>query len=95
MTNNVWLKGHTGTQSAAFRAKHSFLTSQDFGSITVVWSQPISALQILSSDGKWRWIKHIDNALVGASFQAVVLFSLVLADHQRWRLSRVSFWRIL
>ncbi|KIJ53705.1 hypothetical protein M422DRAFT_64637 [Sphaerobolus stellatus SS14] len=36
----------------------------DFGSITILWSQPVSALQILSPDGKWRWIKHIDNALV-------------------------------
>jgi len=36
----------------------------DIGSVTVLWSQPISALQILCKDGKWRWIKHIDNALV-------------------------------
>jgi len=36
----------------------------DFGSITILWSQPVSALQILSPDGKWRWIKHIPNALV-------------------------------
>ncbi|CAL1710347.1 unnamed protein product [Somion occarium] len=36
----------------------------DFGSITVLWSQPVSALQILSPDGKWRWAKHIDNAIV-------------------------------
>ncbi|KAI0819369.1 hypothetical protein BC628DRAFT_1036591 [Trametes gibbosa] len=36
----------------------------DFGTITILWSQPVSALQILSPDGKWRWIKHIPNALV-------------------------------
>lgn len=36
----------------------------DFGSITVLWSQPVAALQIMSLDGKWRWVKHIDNALV-------------------------------
>ncbi|KAI0783196.1 Clavaminate synthase-like protein [Abortiporus biennis] len=36
----------------------------DFGSITILWSQPVSSLQILSKDGKWRFIKHIDNALV-------------------------------
>lgn len=39
----------------------------DIGTITILWSQPISALQILSPDGKWRWIKHIDNALVTLS----------------------------
>lgn len=36
----------------------------DIGCLSVLWSQPISGLQVLSPDGKWRWIKHIDNALV-------------------------------
>ncbi|KAI0672039.1 Clavaminate synthase-like protein [Trametes maxima] len=36
----------------------------DFGTITILWSQPVTALQIFSPDGKWRWIKHIPNALV-------------------------------
>ncbi|KAI0783194.1 Clavaminate synthase-like protein [Abortiporus biennis] len=36
----------------------------DIGSITILWSQPVSALQILSKDGKWRHIRHMDNALV-------------------------------
>jgi len=36
----------------------------DFGSITILWSQPVAGLQILSKDGRWRWVKHIDNALV-------------------------------
>ncbi|OCH86737.1 Clavaminate synthase-like protein [Obba rivulosa] len=36
----------------------------DLGSVTILWSQPVSALQILSPDGKWRWISHIENALV-------------------------------
>lgn len=36
----------------------------DFGSITILWSQPVVALQILSPSGRWQWVKHIDNALV-------------------------------
>ncbi|KAK0484487.1 hypothetical protein IW261DRAFT_840646 [Armillaria novae-zelandiae] len=36
----------------------------DIGCVTVLWSQPIGGLQILSPDGKWRWVKHMDNALV-------------------------------
>ncbi|PIL37656.1 hypothetical protein GSI_01350 [Ganoderma sinense ZZ0214-1] len=36
----------------------------DFGTITILWSQPISALQIMTPDGQWRWVRHIDNALV-------------------------------
>lgn len=39
----------------------------DFGTITILWSQPVAALQILSPDGKWRWIKHMPNALVSLS----------------------------
>ncbi|KAF8577574.1 Clavaminate synthase-like protein [Ramaria rubella] len=36
----------------------------DFGSITILWSQPVSALQILEPDGRWTWVKHIPNAIV-------------------------------
>lgn len=36
----------------------------DQGSLTLLWSQPVAALQIMSPDGKWRWVKHVDNALV-------------------------------
>ncbi|KAJ3556971.1 hypothetical protein NP233_g11853 [Leucocoprinus birnbaumii] len=36
----------------------------DFGTITILYSQPVAALQILAPDGKWKWVKHIDNALV-------------------------------
>lgn len=32
--------------------------------MSVLWSQPVSALQIRDSDGKWRWVKHVENALV-------------------------------
>ncbi|EED80249.1 predicted protein [Postia placenta Mad-698-R] len=45
------------------------------GSVTILWSQPISALQILCSDGKWRWVKHIDNALVVNSGDAMDFLS--------------------
>ncbi|KAJ3553237.1 hypothetical protein NM688_g3718 [Phlebia brevispora] len=36
----------------------------DFTGITILWSQPVSGLQMRRPDGSWRWIKHIDNALV-------------------------------
>ncbi|KAG2152934.1 Clavaminate synthase-like protein [Suillus clintonianus] len=34
------------------------------GTITVLWSQPIGGLQILAPDGRWKWVRHIDNGLV-------------------------------
>jgi len=36
----------------------------DFGTITILYSQPVAALQILAKDGSWKWVKHIENALV-------------------------------
>jgi isopenicillin N synthase-like dioxygenase len=36
----------------------------DFGSITLLWSQPVSALQILEPDGRWTWVRHVPNAIV-------------------------------
>ncbi|KAJ7615250.1 hypothetical protein DFH06DRAFT_1239967 [Mycena polygramma] len=36
----------------------------DIGSVTILWSQPIGGLQILSPDGSWRWVRHMENAVV-------------------------------
>ncbi|ESK85342.1 Clavaminate synthase-like protein [Moniliophthora roreri MCA 2997] len=36
----------------------------DFGTITLLYSQPVAALQILGLDGKWRWVRHMENAIV-------------------------------
>ncbi|KAI0303681.1 Clavaminate synthase-like protein [Multifurca ochricompacta] len=37
---------------------------EDQTSLSILYSQPISALQIRDVDSKWRWVKHIENALV-------------------------------
>ncbi|EGN97173.1 hypothetical protein SERLA73DRAFT_161351 [Serpula lacrymans var. lacrymans S7.3] len=47
----------------------------DIGSITILWSQPVGGLQILSKDGKWKWVRHIDNALVINTGDAMEFFS--------------------
>src|SRR6266853_4032818 len=36
----------------------------DQTTLTVLYSQPISAPQFRDVDNKWRWVKHMDNALV-------------------------------
>jgi len=36
----------------------------DFGTITILYSQPVAALQILTPEGKWKWVKHIENSLI-------------------------------
>jgi len=60
-----FMKYYPRSQEDEDKSKNVWLKGHtDFGSITILWSQPVSALQILSPDGKWRWVKHIDNALV-------------------------------
>ncbi|KAG6919448.1 hypothetical protein DXG01_006331, partial [Tephrocybe rancida] len=36
----------------------------DFGTVTILYSQPVSGLQILTQNGSWKWVKHVENALV-------------------------------
>ena len=31
-------------------------------SISLLYSQPVSALQILGNDGEWKWVKHVEGA---------------------------------
>ncbi|KAF8557504.1 Clavaminate synthase-like protein [Imleria badia] len=59
--------GETYPHTAEEEAKTNnvwFKGHTDVGSVSILWSQPVAALQILSKDGRWRWVKHIDNALV-------------------------------
>ncbi|OAX30823.1 hypothetical protein K503DRAFT_817548 [Rhizopogon vinicolor AM-OR11-026] len=32
--------------------------------IMILWSQPVTGLQIQTREGEWHWIRHMDNALV-------------------------------
>ncbi|TFY59240.1 hypothetical protein EVJ58_g5903 [Rhodofomes roseus] len=47
----------------------------DIGSITLLWSQPVTALQMLMPDGQWRYVRHIDNALTVNSGDAMEFLS--------------------
>ncbi|KAI1787047.1 Clavaminate synthase-like protein [Ganoderma leucocontextum] len=60
-----WIKYHPRTEEDESKTNSVWLKGhKDTGTVTILYSQPIAALQILSPDGKWRWVKHIDNALV-------------------------------
>ncbi|KAI0365382.1 Clavaminate synthase-like protein [Pilatotrama ljubarskyi] len=60
-----FMKYYPRTQEDEQKSRNVWLKGHtDIGTVTVLWSQPVSALQILCPDGKWRWIKHIDNAIV-------------------------------
>ncbi|KAJ7206495.1 hypothetical protein GGX14DRAFT_698366 [Mycena pura] len=51
------------------------IIDRNFGTITVLYSQPVAALRILGRDGKWLWVKHIENALVINTGDAMELLS--------------------
>ncbi|KAA1467556.1 Clavaminate synthase-like protein [Dentipellis sp. KUC8613] len=36
----------------------------DHTSLSLLWSQPVAALQIRDAEGKWRYVKHKENALI-------------------------------
>ncbi|WFD41734.1 hypothetical protein MPSI1_000370 [Malassezia psittaci] len=36
----------------------------DFNSVSILWSQPITSLEVLMPDGKWRMVRHRPNSLV-------------------------------
>ncbi|KAG1721457.1 hypothetical protein EDB19DRAFT_1917321 [Suillus lakei] len=60
-----FMKYYPRTEEEETKTKNVWLKGHtDFGSITILWSQPVAALQILTREGKWRWIRHIENALV-------------------------------
>ncbi|KAH9834993.1 Clavaminate synthase-like protein [Rhodofomes roseus] len=47
----------------------------DIGTVTILWSQPVTSLQVLMPDGQWRYVRHIDNALVVNSGDAMEFLS--------------------
>ncbi|KAE9390637.1 Clavaminate synthase-like protein [Gymnopus androsaceus JB14] len=47
----------------------------DIGSLTLLYSQPIAALQIRTKDGSWKWVKHIENAIVVNAGDAIEFLS--------------------
>ncbi|CCM01371.1 uncharacterized protein FIBRA_03421 [Fibroporia radiculosa] len=60
-----FMKYYPRSEDDETKTKNTWLKGHtDLGSVTILWSQPVSALQIMSPDGKWRWIRHIENALV-------------------------------
>ncbi|KAG6819190.1 hypothetical protein H0H93_014467 [Arthromyces matolae] len=77
-SKNVWLKGHTGIQFHRGFDRSSEVSSNasDFGTITILYSQPVAGLQILTPSGDWKWVKHIDNALRQATRLGVFYFCL-------------------
>ncbi|EKM77199.1 hypothetical protein AGABI1DRAFT_77616 [Agaricus bisporus var. burnettii JB137-S8] len=60
-----FMKYYPRTEEEEQKTKNVWLKGHtDFGTITILYSQPVAALQILAKDNTWKWVKHIDNAIV-------------------------------
>ncbi|GLB38111.1 putative clavaminate synthase-like protein [Lyophyllum shimeji] len=71
-----FMKYYPRTQEDEEKTKNVWLKGHtDFGSLTLLWSQPVSALQIMTPDGKWKWVKHMENALVVNAGEALEFLS--------------------
>ncbi|OAX42626.1 Clavaminate synthase-like protein [Rhizopogon vinicolor AM-OR11-026] len=64
-TSVRFMKYYRRSKDEEEKSKNVWLKGHtDIGSITILWSQPIGGLQIQAPDGRWKWVRHIDNALV-------------------------------
>ncbi|KAF7793433.1 hypothetical protein EIP86_004545 [Pleurotus ostreatoroseus] len=60
-----FMKYFPHSQEEEMKTKNVWLKGHtDFTGISILWSQPVSGLQMMRPDGSWKWIKHIDDALV-------------------------------
>ncbi|KAG6829736.1 hypothetical protein H0H87_010368 [Tephrocybe sp. NHM501043] len=60
-----FMKYYPRSEEEEIKTKNIWLKGHtDFGTVTILYSQPVSGLQILVRDGSWKWVKHIENALV-------------------------------
>ncbi|KAH8077494.1 Clavaminate synthase-like protein [Cristinia sonorae] len=60
-----FMKYHPRSEDDEAKTKNVWLKGHtDFGTVSILWSQPVVALQILCPDEKWRYVNYIPNALV-------------------------------
>ncbi|KAJ3716442.1 Clavaminate synthase-like protein [Lentinula raphanica] len=71
-----FMKYHPRSAEDEQKSKNVWLKGHnDIGTITLLYSQPVSALQILTREGTWKWIKHLENAIVVNSGDAMDFLS--------------------
>ena len=69
----------------------------DGGTVSLLWNQPLIALQIMCPDGKWRYVKYIPNSIVRTNRVGMILDQgLILpTDRQPRRFDGDVLWGIL
>ncbi|PIL33147.1 hypothetical protein GSI_04597 [Ganoderma sinense ZZ0214-1] len=60
-----FMKYYSWMEEDEARTKNVWMKGHtDIDVLSMLWSQPVTALQVLSPDGKWRYVKHIPNSIV-------------------------------
>ncbi|EKM51199.1 uncharacterized protein PHACADRAFT_263216 [Phanerochaete carnosa HHB-10118-sp] len=69
-----------------FNSDKLYLRShRDIGTITLNYSQPVAALQVLKPEGKWAWVRHKPGAIIvnlGHALEALTSSRLRAAFHR-------------
>jgi len=59
------MKYYPRSKEEEIKTKNVWLKGHtDFGTITILYSQPVSGLQIFTKEGTWKWVKHVENSIV-------------------------------
>ncbi|KAF9011700.1 Clavaminate synthase-like protein [Cyathus striatus] len=60
-----FMKYHPRPEDEELKTRNVWLRGHtDLGTITILHSQPVAALQVLTKDNAWKWVRHIENALI-------------------------------
>ncbi|KAF9011703.1 hypothetical protein BDQ17DRAFT_1232931 [Cyathus striatus] len=60
-----FMKYHPRSEDDELKTKNVWMKGHtDIGTVSILYSQPVSALQILTKDGTWKWVRHVENALI-------------------------------
>ncbi|TFK52774.1 Clavaminate synthase-like protein [Heliocybe sulcata] len=60
-----FIKYYTRPEEEEIKTKNVWLKGHtDIGSVSVLFSQPVAGLQILSPEGHWQWARYVPNGLV-------------------------------
>jgi len=64
MMRQLLVSGAKGTPTVSLASGNGDTNSSTDNSISLLYSQPVSALQILTPEGEWKWVKHVEGSVV-------------------------------
>ncbi|KAM5546258.1 hypothetical protein V8D89_000384 [Ganoderma adspersum] len=86
-TAPVWIvtvrPSHPRSDEDEAKTKNVWMKGRtDGGTISLLWSQPVVALQIMSPDGRWRYVKHVPNGITWGALRASMYGKSALGERK-------------